>query len=146
MLGEFNYIEKNIEKWKGFLLPMKIKIIKESIKIEKTLQKLYPYSFVIESESLSNLFVNFAEESNKTKCRYEHYNKKYQTIVFKSKDCECFLQYSNVKDNLVVYICFCCNRKYQKKFEEELKKRFSNTHYFSNQDINKFTLLLLKVV
>lgn len=76
---------------------MKIKIIKESIKIEKTLQKLYPYSFVIESESLSNLFVNYAEESNKTKCRYEHYNKKYRTFVFKCKDYECFLAFFNIQ-------------------------------------------------
>ena len=33
-----------------------------------------------------------------------------------------------------------------KNFDEKLKNRFSNTYKFSNHDVNKFILLLQKVV
>ena len=37
-----------------------------------------------------------------------------------------------------------CNKKYQEKFDENLKKQFSNTYIFSNHDINQYILLLQK--
>ena len=40
----------------------------------------------------------------------------------------------------------CCNKHYQHKFDETLKRRFSNTYKFSNHDNNKFILLLQKGV
>ena len=33
-----------------------------------------------------------------------------------------------------------CNKNYQKKFDEKLKKRFFNKYKFSNHDINNFIL------
>ena len=50
------------------------------------------------------------------------------------------------KDDLTEYKCLCWNRNYQKKFDENLKKPFANTYKFSNNDINKFILLLRKRV
>ena len=41
---------------------------------------------------------------------------------------------------------FCCNKNYQRKFDEKLKERFFNTHKFYNDDNNKFILLLRKVI
>ena len=38
------------------------------------------------------------------------------------------------------------NKNYQKKFDENLKKHIFNTYKFSNNDINKFILLLQKGV
>ena len=38
------------------------------------------------------------------------------------------------------YKCLCCNKSYQKKFDEKLKKRFFNTHKFSNHDDNKLII------
>ena len=86
---------------------------------------------------LSNLVNNSAEGIHKFKCKYRH-NKK--------KNCECFLEYTNVKDNLIKYKCLYCNKNYQKKFDENLKKRFFIVYTFSNHDINKFILLLQKDV
>ena len=63
----------------------------------------------------------------------------------KYKDCNCFLDYESVKDNLIKYKCLYCNEDYSKKFDEELKERFKNTFKFSNNYINKFILLLKKV-
>ena len=51
-----------------------------------------------------------------------------------AKYCECCLEYTNVKNNLIECKCFCCNKNYQKQFDQILKERFSN------HDINKFIL------
>ena len=64
----------------------------------------------------------------------------------KYKDCECFFEYTNLKVDLIEYKCLCCNKNYQKKFDENLKKPFYNTYKFSNHDNNKFILLLWKGV
>ena len=51
-----------------------------------------------------------------------------------------FLEYESVKDNLVKYKCLSCNKDYSNK------NPFKNTFKFSNNDINKFILLLRKGV
>ena len=79
---------------------------------------------------LPNLFHNLTEGIHKIKC----------------KDCNCFLEYESVKDKLIKYKCLSCNKDYSNKIDEELKKRFKNTFKFSNNDINKFILLLRKGV
>ena len=62
----------------------------------------------------------------------------------KYNDYQCFLLYKNVKKNLIEYKCFCLHRNYQKTFDENFKNRFANTHKFSCNNINNFTLLLSK--
>ena len=37
-------------------------------------------------------------------------------------NCECCLEYNNVKDEVIVYRYLYCNRNYQKKFYENLKR------------------------
>ena len=39
------------------------------------------------------------------------------------KDCKCCLEYTNFKEYLIQYKCLCCNKNYQKKFDENLKKQ-----------------------
>ena len=58
----------------------------------------------------------------------------------KYKCCDCFLEF----DDLIEYKSLCCNKNYQQKFDEKLKKQFLNTYKFSNNDNNKFILLLRK--
>ena len=82
------------------------------------------------ASSLSNLVDNLTEGIHKIKC----------------KDCDCFLEYESVKDNFIKYKCLSCNRNYSNKIDTELKKRFKNTFKFSDNDINKFILLLRKGV
>ena len=70
-------------------------------------------------------------------------------MKLKKKDCDCFLEHTNSKDNLIEYECLFWNKNYQKKFDENfffLKKIFFNTYKFSNHGINKFILLLRKGV
>ena len=80
------------------------------------------------------------------KCKYGHNDKKCRTCGIKDKYCDCFLKYTNFKDDLTEYNCLCCNKHYQQKFGEKLKQRCFNEYKFSNHVNNKFFLLLLKGV
>ena len=80
------------------------------------------------------------------KCICGHNNKKFEDFGNVSKDCHCYREYTNVKGDLLLYKCSCCNRNYQKSFDEELKKGFANTNRFYNHYFTKFILLMQKVV
>ena len=54
--------------------------------------------------SLSNLIDNLTELIHKTK----------------RKDCDCFLVYESVKDNLIKYKCLSFNKDYSNRFDETL--------------------------
>ena len=55
--------------------------------------------------SLSNLVDNLTERIHKIKCN----------------NCDCFLQYESVKDNLIKYKYLSCNKNYSNKINEEIK-------------------------
>ena len=80
--------------------------------------------------SLLNIADNLTEKIHKIKC----------------KDCDCFLEYENIKENSIKYKCTSCNKDYSNIIDEELKWRLKNTFKFSNNDMNKFNLLLRKGV
>ena len=61
----------------------------------------------IMASSLSSLVHNFAEEIHK----------------IKSKDCNFFLEYESVKDNLIEYECLSGSKHHSNKIDKELKKR-----------------------
>ena len=64
------------------------------------------------ASSLSNLANNLSEGLHRIKCKLGHDDKKY-----KCRDC--FLEYTNFKDDLVEYKCLGCN----KFINESLTKR-----------------------
>ena len=76
---------------------------------------------------LSNLVNNLAEGIHRIKCKYVHDNEKFEICRIKYKNCESFVEYTNFKDNLIKYKSLCCNKNYQKKLDENLKKLFFNT-------------------
>ena len=78
--------------------------------------------------SLSNLADNLTERIHKIKC----------------KDCDSFLKYESVNENLIKFKCLSCNKDYSNKLHKKLKKRFKNTFNFFNNNINKFILSLRK--
>ena len=98
------------------------------------------------ASSLSNLLNNHFETIHRVKCKFAHNDKKCETCRFKYKCCDCFLEYTNVKDDLIKYKYLCCNKKYQRKFDKRFKERFFNTYKFSNQNNNISILLLQKGV
>ena len=81
------------------------------------------------ASSLSNLVDNLSEGIHKIGC----------------KDCDCILEYESVKDSLIKCKCLSCSKDNSNKLDEKLKIQLKNTFKFSNNDINKFILLLRKV-
>ena len=71
---------------------------------------------------LSNLVNNLSEGIHKIKCKYEHNNKKCETFTIKYKYCDCFLEHTSFKDDLIEYKCLCCNKNFQHKFDKKLKE------------------------
>ena len=94
------------------------------------------------ASSLSNLVNILSEGNHRIKFKFRHNDEMCETCRIKYKYCDCFLQYTNFKDDLIKYKCLCCNKNYQHKFDEKLKERFFNTYKFSNHNNNKFILLL----
>ena len=132
--GQFECLEENTEKYKIFSIPIE----KEVTSIDKDgseniITISYRIKFIDSARfmvsSLSNLVDNLAEVQ-----KIEH------------EDCDCFLKYESVKDNLIKYKYLSCNKDYSNKLDEKLKNRFKNTFKFSDNDINKFILLLRKGV
>ena len=83
---------------------------------------------------------------HKIKYKHGHNHKKFKTRWIKYEYCNCFLEYKDFRDDLIEYKCLCCNKNYQQKFDEKLKKRLYNIFKISNHDNNKFILLLQKGV
>ena len=54
------------------------------------------------TSSLSNLVNNLSEGILKIKCKYGHDDKKCKTCRIKYKCCDCFTEYKNFKDDLIV--------------------------------------------
>ena len=77
--------------------------------MEKKLQKHICYILqFIDSErflssSLSNLVNNLSEGIHRIKHKYRHDDKKYGTCGIRYKYCNCFLEYMNLKDELIEY-------------------------------------------
>ena len=64
------------------------------------------------ASSLSNLVDNLREGIYKIKC----------------KNCDCFLEYESVKDNLIKYKCLSYNKNYSNKFDGKLTSDL-RTHF-----------------
>ena len=117
--------KENTEKYKTFSVPIEKEIIiikkknekdgSEKIKSDLLIWKCIDSARFMAS-LLSNLSDNLAEEFHKIKC----------------KDCNCFLEYESVNDNLIKHKCLCCNKNYSNKIDEKFKKWFKNTLKFSN--------------
>ena len=133
--GQFNVFGKTQKSTKLFPFQQ----IKESTNTDKYGSKSvvtlsYKIKFIDSSRfmatSLSNRADNLTDGIHKIKC----------------KDCDCFIEYESVKENLIKYKCLSCNKNYTNTIDEELKKRFKSTFKVSNNAIKKLIFLLRKGV
>ena len=68
------------------------------------------------ASSLSNLVNIFSEGIHRIKCKFGHDDKNCETCGIKYKYCNCFLEYTNFKDNLIECKCLSCYKNHQHKF------------------------------
>ena len=149
---QFTFLGKNTEKYITFAIPIE----KEATRIDKNGEKITKNKFYIlqfidsarfMASSLSSLVDNLSEGIHKIKCkRRQNYDKNCKTCGSKYNYCDYFLEYRNLKDNLIKYKCLICNKNCQTKFDEKLKEQSFNTCKCYNHDNNKFILLLQKRV
>ena len=59
------------------------------------------------TSSLSNLVNNLSEGIHKIKCKFGHDDKKWETCGITYEVCDCFLEYTSFKDDLIEYKCLC---------------------------------------
>ena len=88
------------------------------------------------------LSIVFLKEFIKLKVNLNVMMKSAKTCRIKCEHCDCFLDNTSFKDDLIKYKCLCCNKNYQHKFDEKLKEHIFNTYKLSNHDNNKVILLL----
>ena len=98
------------------------------------------------ASSLSNLVNNLPDWLHRIKWKFGHNDKKCETFRIKYKYWNCFLEYTNFKDDLIESKCLLGNKNCQTKFDGKFMERFFNTYKFSIDDNNKFILLLQKGV
>ena len=91
------------------------------------------------SSSLSKLVNNLSEGIHNNKCVDCKSNLDYIKTTAKPSS-------SERKNEKLISECYNCKQRYRKKFNKELIKRFASTYKFCNNDLNKFALLLRKVV
>ena len=60
---------------------------------------------------LLSIFINSLSEGNhRVKCKYGQDDKRYETCRIKYKYCDCYLDYPNLKDDLIERKCLFCNK------------------------------------
>ena len=57
------------------------------------------------ARSLSNFVNNLVQGIHNIKCKYGHEDKKWETCGIKYEDCDCFLEYTKFKDNIIQNVC-----------------------------------------
>ena len=76
------------------------------------------------ANSLSNLVNNFSGRIYEIKCKYGLDEKKYEASGTTFEVCDCFLEYTDFKDDLIEFKFLGFKKNYQKKFHETLKEQF----------------------
>ena len=99
----FTCLGENTEKYITFTVPIE----KEATRIDKNGEKItknvsYILQFLDSTRlSLSNLVNYLSEGIHGIKCKFGHNDKKCEMCGIKYKYCNCSLEYTNFKDNLV---------------------------------------------
>ena len=73
------------------------------------------------ASSSSNLVNNLSDKIHRIKFKFGHNNKKCESRRIKYKYCDCSLEYSNFKDNLIEDKFLCCNKNLWKQTWREAK-------------------------
>ena len=126
--GNFECLGANTEKYITFSVPIKKKIENKDLEITYKMKFIDCYRFM--SSSLSKLVDNLSEGIHNDKC----------------VDCNSCLDYIKIKNEKLLLKCLNCNTYCQKKFNQDLIKKFKNTYSFCDNDLNKIVLLLRKGV
>ena len=102
----FACLGENTEKHITFTVSAEKEVTRIDKNGEKVTKKIsYILQFIdslrFMASSLSNLANNLSEGIHRIKCKFRHDDKKCETCGIKYKYCDCFLEYTNFKDDLI---------------------------------------------
>ena len=122
---QFTCLGENTAKYITFTVPIEkevTRINKNGEEVRKSISYILQLIDIARfmASSLSNLVINLSEGIHRIKCKFGHDDKKCEICGIKCK--YCFLEYTNFKDDLIEYKRLNCNKSYQQKFNEKLKK------------------------
>ena len=126
--GNFECLGENTEKYITFSVPIKKKIDNKNIDITYKIKFIDSFRFM--TTSLSKLIDNLTGNIHNDKC-------------IKCKSNLCFVR---VMNETLLFKCIDCNKEYEKELNNELIGRFANIYKFCDNDLDKFIMLLRKVV
>ena len=109
---QFTCLEENTKKCITFTVPIEkevTRIDKNGEEIAKSLSYILQFidSARFMASSLSNLVKYLSEGIHRIKCKFGHGNKNCETCRIKCKYCDCFLEFTNFKDDLIEYKSSC---------------------------------------
>ena len=83
------------------------RIGKDGEEVRKNISYILPFihSTRFMASSLSNLDNNLSKKIHKNKCNYENYDKNCEECRVKYKYCDCFLEYTHFRYNLIEHKC-----------------------------------------
>ena len=115
---QFTFLGEKTEKYRTFTVSIETKDKRIDKNVEKVTQNIsYILQFIDSTRYmasfLSKLVYNISEGIHRIECKYKHDDKKWETCGIKYKYCNCFLEYTNFKDDLIEYKCLCWNKSYQ---------------------------------
>ena len=116
-------------------MPLKKKIENKNLEITYKIKFIDSFRFI--SSSLSKLVDNLSEGIHNNKCADCKSNLDYIKTMAKLSSLES-------KNEKLILEFYNCKKRYRKKFNKELIKRFASTYEFCNNDLNKYVLLLRK--
>ena len=102
-------------------------MIRAEKKFLKNISYRLQYIESLRFSSLLNLVNNRSKGIHKIKCKYGHDDKKCEICGIKYKECDCFLEYTNVKDDWIEDKSLRFNKIYWQKIDENLKEWLFNT-------------------
>ena len=126
--GNFECLGENTDKYITFSVPIKKRIENKNRDITYKIKFIDSFRFM--ATLLSKLIYNLTNNIHNDKC-------------IKCKSNLCFVRAMNEK---LIFKCIDCEKEYKKEFNKELIERFANTYKFCDNDLDKFIMLLRKVV
>ena len=104
---QYTCLGENTEKYITFSVPIDKGIKRNGTngeEITKTISNRLQFidNARFMATSLSNLVNTIAEGNHKVKCKYGDNNEKCETCGIKYENCECYFEYTSVKDNLIL--------------------------------------------
>ena len=126
-------LEKPLKKYTTFRVPIEKEVTRNYKNGEEIIKNISYRLQLIDStrfmaSSLSNVVDNLSDVIHKVKCKCGHDDKSCGILEIKYEYCDCFIEFTNFKVDLIKYKCLCCKKNYQQKFHENLNERFINKY------------------